>query len=634
MASVVRPTKRQKQDHASTEVFIKPKVSNERRCLDSTRLLPIVERFADTHLACSDDLIKIIAKIRSHRYFLESNDPRQNVTSNLNNDHDKNLSIRKLHGTLILYIGFLLGSYKQTSISKEKWEELLSSFVFCLRDLYISNNGIFSKHNVEEDFNELFVLIPKILLSISSKGFSKIYIFQVKLRQNISMACNQIMKSWLNAPLLKIVLSESTTKMLEFFLISLLKSEDTNTIAEINEKDDSLEFLERLRSLCDEGSESRKLLDVALLVKKSHSLSSCDYLSPRLNIFYWRCVSCAIFSGETKIRRNTEEEIADRAVDSMMTYNTSNNRLLSRQAMACIGEFIQISSYDSQVRLIEFASEIVLRTNPRYDERAAQNFEGNDMDQNLIQTLDCLGFCMKNASTMDYFLQMKGWDKVFDNLIRLAIDDNDKNVTEKAAIILIPILKALVTAAQNQSCLLFTKSTNILLKLLSLQNAWIVGKTLELLYTLLKNPDIRRRLDSSTLSPALINALAILASKNFLVEESKKEKLAQTFSILFDEIRNIHFIARKPSNLAFLVRLANASYCETDQSRVQQISICMIIKLARNPCNQRILAKQPGLLSSLIRFTRMTPEVTQVFTDRSVSRKEMKNRILLIANAL
>jgi hypothetical protein len=329
MNSLIRPTKRQKQDNVSEEVFMKPEVSNINKCRDSTKLLPLVERLADTPLVRSEGVTEIIGQIRSHRYFLERDDLRQNETLDLNNDHDKNLSIRKLHGTLILYLGFLLGSYKQKSISNEKWEEVLCSLVVCLRDLYTSNNGNLLKYSVEEEFNELFILLSKILLNTSSEGFRKVDVFHVKIRAKISMSCYQIIKSWLDAPiLLKKVLTESTTTMLENFIFGLLKSRDINTIRGTNEEDHSLEILERLRSLCDDKSEFRKLLDVTLLVMQSHPSSSCGHLSPQLNIFYWRCVSCVIFEEGTKTGKNTEIEIADRAVDSMMPYSTSNNRLL------------------------------------------------------------------------------------------------------------------------------------------------------------------------------------------------------------------------------------------------------------------------------------------------------------------
>lgn len=629
MASLVRPTKRQKQDHVNRGVFTELTVPNADSCIDSTTsLFPLVERFTETHFTCSDALIDIIGKIRAHSCFIGSKDLRDNTTSNLN-DHDNLLSIRKLHGSLILHLGFVLGSQKQMLITGGKWKDLLIALVFCLRDLYTS--GMLSKFIVEEEFNELFILVPKIVLSISSDKCIKAGAFQISQIQEMKISCYRIIKSWLGvSTILTRVLAKSTTTTLENFLFCLMRSRDTSIIEGSNKHDSSLEVLEQLRSLCHDNAEFRKLLDVAIFAMKSHPSSSFGHQSPRLNILYWRCISCVSFERETNTGKNTEIALADNAIDSMMPYCTSNNRTISRQAVACIGEYIQNASDDRRIRFTQFATESILENSSRCDARAIENVK----DENLIQTLDCFGLCMERASTIDFFLRMKGWEKIFDVLVLLAEDEKDASVAEKATVVLVAILKVLTTSTEIHPPTHFQKSIHILLKLLSSHYASISAKTVELLFTVLQNSETQRRIASSTLIPDLVSTLALLSSKNFLVEESKKAKLAQTFSILIDDIRNVHFLARKSSNLAFLVRLANGSYCDTEQRRVQQISICTLMKLARNPCNQRILAKEPGLLSCLIRYTRMTPEDAEVFNERSVSRKEMKERILLMANAL
>ena len=256
------------------------------------------------------------------------------------------------------------------------------------------------------------------------------------------------------------------------------------------------------------------------------------------------------------------------------------------------------------------------------------------MDENLMQTLECFGLCMNRADAADHFLQMEEWEKLFDILVCIAIDQKDVDTAEKAVVVVISILKSLVTAVDQPSSLLFSKSIEIMSMLISSQNICIVEQTLDLLFILLQDSEITRRISSTTMSPDLINDLALLASKNFIVEESMRAKLAQTFSVLIHDIKNIHFFARQTQIIAFLVCLANGSYCETDQGRGQKISICMLMKLARNPCNRRILAKQPGLLSSLIRYARTTPESVDGPAERNISRKEMKDQILLIAKAL
>ncbi len=603
MASLARPTKRQRRDHG-VEISTNPTVPGVIECRGSTSLLQQVERLVQTNAICSDNLIEILGQIRANTNFIESNSLQES------------LALRKLHGTLILHIGFLLGSLKEASESNEKSEEVLSALILCLWDLHTSKKETLQEFITGEELSELFVLVPDVICSIFPDMSGKRNISETTVRQEIKKGCHDILLSWLSVPiLLEHVISKGTIPELENFILALLKSNNPNAMPNTNEKAKVNEILEQLRALCDNHSEFRKLLDVAQLVcAGSHASSSLDGLSPRLTIFYWRCVSCVLV--------DIGVIDADRATDSLMPYGISNDFLLSRLAMSCMSEFIPSSSQDRHRRLLTFASKALL------------DRDVDSKETNLSSMLQCLCLCMKLSSSIDFFLQQKSWENVFDSLVFLAEDEEDSNVAEKASMVIIPILKRLVISDEHRSSLPFDQSLEILIFLLSLHHTSIVGSTIELLFVALQNSKTRRIMESSTLLPDLVNALGDLSSKNFFVDENLKAQLAQAFSILIEKIRNVNFLAKKASNLTFLVRLANGSYFETDQSRVQEISICTIMKLAKNPCNQRILAKEPGLLSTLIRYTRMTPENTAVLSESRISRKEMKDRILLVANAL
>mmetsp|Transcript_13270 Transcript_13270/g.28111 ORF Transcript_13270/g.28111 Transcript_13270/m.28111 type:complete len:444 (-) Transcript_13270:92-1423(-) len=443
------------------------------------------------------------------------------------------------------------------------------------------------------------------------------------------------MKSWLNTPsLLKRILSESRGKVLEFFLLSLLKSRSRTTVLDGNGKHDVRQFLERLRSVCDDCSEFRKLSDIAISVMESQQELSWGDLSPHRVIFYWECVFCEVFGvGTNTTGSNIQLELADCAMDSMMPLCKSNDRPLARQAMVCISDFVPFGSHDSHVRLIQCAVDTILKSDHNFGEN--EDVDNNGAGENLLQTLECLALCINETGATEYFLKLKDWEKIFSNLVCVMVNEQDVNVAEKAVTIIVPLLETLITRDEHYSSILFNESIKVLSVMLSSKNIWITGRGIDLLYALLQDSKIRCRFESSTLLPDLINSLALVGSKEILVEEIKKAKLADVFSQLLEKIKNLHFVVRKTSNLAFLVRLANGSYCETtDQSRIRQLSIIMVLKLARNPCNRRILAKEPGLLSTLIRYTRIARESNEVFLEENVTRKEMKDRILLIANAL
>jgi len=589
-----------------------------------------VETFAETDFTCSDRLIEIIRQIRSNTYFV---DRQEKSTPNLYNNDDI-LTIHKLHRVLILHIGFLLGSQEPTSKSNGKWEELLSALLFCLRDLYTMKRRELSECNTEEELNELFIIVPKILQSKTTTTFSDADAPRIPIREEISMCCNQIFESWLNSPvLLKKVVMKDTTTALENFILALLMSKyDCNT-CDKKDQGNSDEVLGQLRSLCDDTFEFQKLLDVASVAIDSKP-SPPTKLSPRFAIFYWRCLSCVTPRWETAEGKMTQVEIANYAVDSLIPYCSSSDRMLSRQALACIGRFSRISSSDHCTRLIELSTASLVNDNRFCDGKIIENVEDHYTNSNLVQTLECLDFCIRRTSATHFIRQVKDWEPIIAHLARLAEDERNPNVAEKATIVLVPILKTLIISAERSSTSTFTVSMDILLSLISLDKSSIVEPTVNLLLTVLQDSDTRKHIASSPLLPGLVNALGELSSKNFFVEKRKKAELAQSFSMLIDGIVDLNFLARNASNLPFLVRLANGSYCEMRHTQVQEICICAIAKLARNPCNRRILAKEPGLLSSLIRYTRLAPEDTEVLKERSISRKELKDRVFLLASAL
>ena len=614
---VERPSKRPKNNIADKSTSI----LNE---CQSASLLPLVQKFSQTQLTDIDDFLEITAKIRSHHYVLEYDNSHNNqgVTQYSDNKvHDNRLAIYKLHRTLILYLGFLLGSLRKTSVDRGKRHEVFSSLMFCLRDLYVNNHVNLSRSaDSGDEFEEVFVLIPKILEKISSDTLDTKYVSETNSR-----ACYEIMKSWLNAPvLLKKFLTNSTIMILENFLFSLLQltGKSSTSIRNGNREQITHEFLKPLRSICDHNSEFEKLLDVAMLALQSLPISSVGYSSHRHKIFYWRCVSKFT---------SPRSEIADSAVDAMISYSSEiTDNFLSKQVMTCIGKFIQEVTTKTHMRVMQFIGEIFLKKNRCVDSGDVY-INKNIMDENLIEILECFNLCMNRVDAADHFLRIDEWETIFDILVCIAMDHQDTDNAENAAIIIIPILKSLVLSDQSSSQLV-SKSIEVLSVFVSSQRSRIVEQTINLLFVYSRNSKTIKLLASTDMSPDLIYALALVAPRN-LIDEERKIKLAHIFSLLINEMKDIHFLARRKPILAFLVCLANGSYCETE-SRGQEISVCMLMTMARNSCNRRMLAKEPGLISSLIRYTRTTTESVDVPLERNVSRKEMKELIFLLAKAL
>mmetsp|Transcript_19458 Transcript_19458/g.54243 ORF Transcript_19458/g.54243 Transcript_19458/m.54243 type:complete len:633 (+) Transcript_19458:181-2079(+) len=632
MPSPVRTAKRQRLDNSWVGIS-KEAVAGGTGMHQSASLIALVEEFAGVQLADSEHLIETLEKIRSQIHLLECSDSRQDTGTTLV-DYHKTLSICKLHGNLILYLGFLLGSFKETPIP------VFRSLVFCLRDLYTNDTITITKYVAEEQCGELFILIPK-LLRLTTEKFHEIIIFSEEQNvRDIMMGCFQIIRSWLKSPvILDRFLVDSTTTTLENFLLGIFVLTDKDIIGNGTAEFELNALFEGLESRFRNQSAFRRLLDVTVLAARSRPLAPChQFLSPRLEIYYWRCrsrVPCGGGSSKSG-SRIIQTDNADRAVGAMIQYCTSNNRVLARKAMQCMIESTDDTNDATCMRLMQFLLESIMKELDLCNSRRnGSRAYYKEMERNLMQRLECLGLCMKRDGMVEYFLQIEDWEKAFDVLVSVSVTQEDIIAAEKAAAVVVPILKSLFTRAKEEPLpLLFDRALAISIELVSSHSERVVGQILNLLFDVVKNAGLKRRVKSNSLLPDLISALAQLSSRNFLVEESTKGKLALTFARLVNEVKNRHFLAREMSNLSFLVRLAAGSYCEANRSRVQQISISVLVALARNPCNRRILAKEPGLLSSLIRYTRMTPEGSDVFVESSMSRNEVKERILLIADAL
>lgn len=603
----------------------------------SASVLPLVEELSVIHHKDSRSLIELIGKIKSHHYFTTKVDPRKRDIMS-SNYRDKMMSIRKLHGVLMLHLGSMIA--RQTSI------EAFCSVVFCLRELYANDNIDVSECIAEDEFEELFVLVPKILLRASSGDFDNLHVnfFRQDKMHEIVVACNQIMESWLLTPLLVInALKESTTTSFENFLLGFIISMgiDVDMQSRNTAPLEIHEILRSLRMICtNQQSGFWHSLDAMALAIDSSPRSSYNNLSPQLHVFYWRCVSRIPSQSRVNSGSSDQCHISDLAVKSLIPFGILDDVSISTQAIMCIAEFIKEAGDSTHSQLLEFLTERILTT---YNDECNETSQENGMmdDNFILQLLECFRLCMKRKATVDRFTRMERWEEIFDILISNIADKESVHTSEKATAGVLPIVKFLVTTPKQQSRILFQKSIDTLPLLLSIESSQIIESTLNLLSVLVQDSEVKRRTVISTkISSELITALAVLSSKTGVVTDAMKTKLVECFTLLVQDVKNLHFLARQATNLSFLVDLASGSYCQecTDQElrrRVQQISISVLLKLARNPCNRRILSKRPGLLSSLIQYTRGSPEDADLVAEgNGMTRAELKGRILRIADAL
>ena len=136
----------------------------------------------------------------------------------------------------------------------------------------------------------------------------------------------------------------------------------------------------------------------------------------------------------------------------------------------------------------------------------------------------------------------------------------------------------------------------------------------------------------SSLYQQLIIAVAEAASNEFATDRIRGGGVRIIWILATkNEGMKIEALTRIPKVLEVLVNVASSSGDNSLTEKTKALEV--LLRLSENICNQRILAKQPGLLSSLIRYTRSVPRESRNVEDVTM-RNLMKQQILSLARAL
>ena len=136
--------------------------------------------------------------------------------------------------------------------------------------------------------------------------------------------------------------------------------------------------------------------------------------------------------------------------------------------------------------------------------------------------------------------------------------------------------------------------------------------------------------------PNLISALASIALRDN-TSPPIRHKVLKIFFNIIQEKDGIHVInlAREPRALEAIVESAAQHTLSESLARSRRLALSLILKLATNVSNRRILAKRVGLIPALIRYTR-SRDLDQQDSDDDLlpGREELKQQILVLAKAL
>ncbi len=213
------------------------------------------------------------------------------------------------------------------------------------------------------------------------------------------------------------------------------------------------------------------------------------------------------------------------------------------------------------------------------------------------ELLQCCSPWALDGSTFDYPLQESA-TSVLLTIIPMGIQ-NATTTTQKRR--LLATLSHLILSCQSK---------DLLSRAILLACEWIDDKTL--------------RKEILQIHPDLVNSLAHIITLGHVPTSETCSVLQAVSKILHSEPQNNH-LTRLPKLLDAIVTLLRSPLDE------HRMAMDLLLILSENPCNRRILAKHPGILSSMIHFVRRT---TTGMPNQNRRDGDMKKQVLLLAQAL
>lgn len=263
----------------------------------------------------------------------------------------------------------------------------------------------------------------------------------------------------------------------------------------------------------------------------------------------------------------------------------------------------------------------------------------------LLPALGCLEALLSTYPTIEWTTQ---WEELWELCSTLALEisfSHQHEVQSRASSLLLVLLSsnAQQTLAEKQKRQVLTTLSRVLV--LS-QTGDITSRAIQLVCAwIVDNEDQRREI--LDLHPDLLVSLAQLVT-TYRVTAEDQSKIANAFwTILKKEPQN-SFLARQSKVLECVVAMASqrSPVAESSSSSMEVtrgVAVGIILTLSENPCNRRILAKHPGLLSSMIHFVRQLPNHDDSSSPPTnhhpracavQQRDNVKKQILLLAKAL
>jgi hypothetical protein len=521
-------------------------------------------------------------------------------------------SLKRVNRIVILYLGFLMPpSSDDTAINGDRLE-LCSLAVDCLLGLCMlgTQNLTLSPGEMKEELSLILetinVLSDQIVLAASNADSSQI----LRTRTN----CWQLIESMLlQNPALIEVLNENRPELEKLFF-TLLKSLGEVDSLEQTQRKRVIVFLQLMKRQSF-GHAARKLASIAMRAlcnKPMDGETNPPTFTNEDQFFYWNCLShCASGTGSPLDGAVCTAEVIDTLLGMVKAEKQSCQ--IRRLAMECLSLFARHLPPTHHCKEIAGAlvQAIILRKN-------------STETKELYFALSALRCLVDRQAVSDMLLQMDQLQDLFDVLASTALKHCESYIAQEAGIVLVLILSQMVNNWHHLSKPQLHNSVALVSVLLTAEKT-VAERAVDVICNWFENEMLRMQIID--LHPEIISALAKLASHEFTSWATRRQIVGIFWTMVEKDATQTNFLSSEPKVLESLVSSAS-SQIRGDGGSSRKLALCTLLKLSNNACNRRILAKQPGLLSSMIRCTRALSDENQEFRD------VLKKQILLLASAL
>ena len=261
----------------------------------------------------------------------------------------------------------------------------------------------------------------------------------------------------------------------------------------------------------------------------------------------------------------------------------------------------------------------------------------------MLQGLVCLEKSLLQSTNLPHT-----WETILDLVMTVALDSalGDYKVANQAGMVGIVILSLGIRydsipppPAQSKKRMFQT-----IRRLMESSLRPVVARSQALICEWIGHSSTRKEI--LCLCPEVLVSLARLISSHHLPSSKILATLHAISTMLETEPTN-NFLAREPAVVEAVVTMTvfqNPDTSEASMMTAQEIrkeALMILLCLSENPCNRRILAKHPGLLSSMIHVARhLPPDPIELHSSIETGPHaggrfaDMKRHILLLAHAL